>query len=174
MNNDDLTLTDLADQVMHWSYNGKKPEWGEELLRLANLHGLEEEVRDKTVATLGKFVSDHKAKWDAGQKKERWRKRGVILGVTHSGRPITETLSVRGDDGKRQLPLWTQCSPRQYMEAVSREQRIVTGRDASNAIRWEIVNAMQAEPALLDLPTMLDVCKALGIDPDLVGLEETA
>ncbi len=164
----DLTLSDLADQVLRWCPDGTKVDWGAEMFKLAELYGLDSEVHAKTITALGTIVSHLKARRAKAAKAQRL----LDLGVTFQGRPITPTLSIRGEDGDRQLPLWTEASPQQFVEAVLREQGVVDGRNDSNVIRLTLVRAMQADASLMELPTMLDVCVELGIDPDMVGVEE--
>lgn len=169
---DDLTLYDLANQALDAGYDCTKQEWGEELLRLADLHSesvaIQQELRDKHVATLGKYVSDVKAQ----REKRAHAKRLMNRAVSYSGRVMTPTISIRNADGVTQGVLWIDATPRQFIEAVRREQAIVDGRNDSNRVRWNLARACLDDEHLLDLPTLKDVCAEMGVDPDTLGLSE--
>lgn len=169
----ELRLTDLAEQVYHWRPDGNKPEWGKELLRLARLFNLDEQVEDKTVAVLGYMVSSRKRDIKQRAAEKRAKDKALRYGFDYNGRRLmTETLSAKNDEGHPTLFDWVHLPPNKYIEAVLREQAVANGRVDSNAIRLELVKVMRKDPTLLDLPTMKDVCDKLEIDPDLVGLIE--
>lgn len=69
--------------------------------------------------------------------------------------------------------LWTEASPRQFIEAVLREQSVIDGRNDSNAIRLQVVEMIQTDKRLMELGTLRDVCAELDVDPDMLGLDDT-
>lgn len=168
----DLTLADLADQVLSANSDGTKYEWGSELLDLVHAHdepGLDAEVRGKTVVALGNLVNGRKS----AQEKAAQQQRVKSLPIDYNGRPLASpTISVRGETGARQGVLWINATPQQYIEAVIREQRVVDGRNNANAIRLQLVEVMQRDEHLLTLSTLKDVCEELDINPDTLGLED--
>lgn len=170
----DMTPSDIAEQVLSTLPKATKDEWGREFLRLAKVHGqeqIDEFVTGKTITALGTYIKGADAHRQAVARNDRLMARGV---ATATGRPITPTLSVRAKDGSRQQCLWVEATPMQFMEAVLLEQRIVDGRRDSNKVRLIVVEAMQADEHLMELSTLGDVCRSLGIDPDALGLEELA
>lgn len=174
MTDTDLTARDLAEQVIAWDAHASKSEWGEEMLRLIHEHdvdSLHEFVHAQTVHSLGAYVSSVKAGMEKKRQYERQLKRGVS---TATGRPVKPTMSIRQDDGSTTHMLWIEASPQQYVEAVLREARVVAGRAASNEIRMQVVEAIQGDENLADLPTLADVCRELAIDPDTLELAELA
>lgn len=171
----DLTLADLAEQVLLANYTGTKDQWGEELLQLVDAHDarcLAEEVRRKTVAALGNQVSQVKSRRERTAQNERLMARAVSADGRPMGKPLSPTLSVRTESGARQSTLWIFATPRQYIDAVLREQKVIDGRNDSNAIRLHLVDLIQEDEHLQDLPTLKDVCDELGINPDTLGLED--
>jgi hypothetical protein len=91
--------------------------------------------------------------------------------VTHDGRAMdmTPTITV-----KNQLRLWTEVSPKEWVDAVLREDRVSRGRARMNAVRMEIAKLVDGDERLLALDTMGDVCEALGLDPTNVNLDDLA
>lgn len=168
----DLTLSDLADQVLSANRNGSKHEWGSDLLALTQAHDepeIDDEVRGKTIAALGNVVNGRKS----AQEKQAQRDRLANLAISYDGRPLLNpTLSVRAPSGARQGKLWIDATPQEYIEAVIREQRVVDGRNNANAIRLQLVEVMQRDEHLMTLPTLKDVCAELNINPDALGLED--
>jgi len=168
----EMTPADIAEQVLGELPQASITAWGKEFLRLAEVHdqpGISEFVTAKTIAALGNYIKGVKAQQETARRNARLMARGV---ATSTGRPITPTLSVRAQDGSRQQCLWYEATPAQFLEAVLLEDQIVAGRLASNRVRLSVVEAMQNDASLMDLPTLVDVCEALGIDPDTLGLEE--
>ncbi len=169
---DDLTLYDLANQVLDWGNDCTKHEWGEELLRLAQLHpdaiSVQQELNDKIVAGLGKYVSDIKA----SRERKAHAARLMNRAVSYSGRVMTPTISIRDETGATQGVLWIHATPAQFIDAVLREQAVVDGRNRSNRLRLHLVKRMQADESLRELAMLKDVCDAEGIDPDTLGLDE--
>lgn len=167
----DLTLTDLAEQVLDSDPAGSKHAWGEETLRLVELHQnamVDAEVRVLIVTALGRRVAGIKGQ----RERVAMNNRLVDRGVSYTGRPITPTLSIRDTNGARQYVLWTEASPQQFIEAVLREQVTIDGRNDSNAVRLQVVEMVQADKHLMGLPTLRAVCDELGVDPDTLGLED--
>lgn len=167
----DLNLSDLADQVLIANYNGTKHDWGRELLELVEAHDeahLTDAVHEKTIAALGNVVNQRKTHRETAAKNERLASRAV----TYTGRPLNPTISVRTESGARQGVLWIYATPRQYIDAVIREQKVIDGRNDANAVRLQLVEVMNQDGHLQDLPTLKDVCDELGIDPDTLGLED--
>jgi hypothetical protein len=169
---DDLTLYDLANQVLDAGYNCTKQEWGDDLLKLAGKHSkseaIKQDLHDKLTAALGSYVSDVKAR----REKTAHAKRLMNRAVSYSGRVMTPTISIRNAEGISQGVLWIDATPRQFIEAVQREQAIVDGPHDSNRVRWNLVRACLDDEHLLGLPTLKDVCVELGVDPDTLGLSE--
>lgn len=167
----DLTLSDLADQVLMANYNGTKRDWGQELLDLVRAHDeqhLMTAVHEKTVTALGNVVNSRKTSRETAAKNERLASRAVA----YTGRPLNPTISVRTESGARQGVLWIYATPRQYIDAVIREQKVIDGRNDANAVRLQLVELMQQDDHLQDLATLKDVCDELGIDPDTLGLDD--
>lgn len=107
----------------------------------------------------------------AGDARKIAAQRAVQLGVAAgTGRPVSPTLSVRTEHG-RQLMLWQQATPRQFVEAVRTEQAVALGRLDANKPRHKLVERMLCEPALLTLPSLADVCRALGVDVVTLDLD---
>lgn len=165
----EVSLHDLAEEVLSVSPNGNKTEWGEALIRLVGDQGdaIAAEAHSKYVAAMGAFVSSVKAAQARAEQAAR------IAHITYHGRPLTPTVSVRGEYG-RQLKLWLDASPREFVEAVFREQSVVLGRLNSNKLRIKIAELCQQDDALMELPTLADVCNELDIDPAQLELEELA
>lgn len=171
----DLTLHDLAEDVLDGNPNGTKDQWGAALIRAVGdgelLDGgrdaIQVEATHKYVASMGAFVSGIKAARERARQVER------TAHVTYHGRPLTPTVSVRTDAG-RQLMLWLDASPRQFVEAVFREQSVALGRLNSNKLRLKIAEMCQQDDELMDLPTLAHVCDALDVDPDDLELEALA
>jgi len=168
---EDLNAANLAGQVLSESPHGSKLEWGERFLELARFHAMphiREFISQRTVAALGSYVAGIKA----AEEKKRQNERILSRGISHTGRLITPTISIRGGDGSRQQGLWVEASPFQFIEAVLREQNVIDGRAASNAMRMKVVEMLQSDPGLMDLATLGEVCRELGVDPDTLGLDE--
>lgn len=167
---DDVTLLDLAQQVLTWAPNGTKQEWGAELLRLVHAHqseSLDREVENKLIAALGTYASGLKASRERSEQAQRMLDRGIA----YNGRLVTPTIAVRGDIGSQQV-LWTEATPRQFIDAVLREQKVIDGRNDSNRMRRQLVELLLQDERLLDLDSLGAVCTELGIDPDTLALEE--
>lgn len=167
-----LTAHDLAEQVIRWDTNASKEQWGKEMLRLVEAYdteGLHEFVNTRTVQALGAYVSSVKGAQERQRQYERQLQRGVSAA---SGRPVKPTMSIRKDDGSTTHMLWIEASPQQYVDAVLRESRVIGGRAASNEIRLQVVEAIQADEELASLATLAQVCRKLGVDPDTLALGE--
>jgi hypothetical protein len=160
-----ITPHDLAEQVVTANPTGTKDEWSQDFLALVPAHGLEWFVKQQTANAIGQYVSNVEANRRKRRQKEEALRRGISV-ATHS--PV---ISVRGAEG-RQLMLWIDASPAQYLEAVLTEQAVVDGRGRANVVRLRLAQRMQAEPELLALATLGEVCKAIGVDPDVLGLDE--
>lgn len=164
-----MSLADLASDVLAWDRRASKHEWGLDLLARvedADDDALNEEVREKLIGKLGDYVAGVKAAAEKARQAER------MLAVGYNGRPITPTVSVRNEDGSTQTMLWIDASPAQFMDAVLREQSVVDGRLRSNIVRLKVVDMLRQDDCLMDLPTLQDVCNALGVNPDTLGLDE--
>lgn len=169
---DHVSPKDIAEQVLGDSPSATKNEWGQDFLRLAQEHdqeSIEAFIHDRLVANLGSYV----AKVKEVREEKRQQERLMQLGVSYAGRPITRTISVsRSNGGGRQMMLWTEASPAQFIEAVQREQHVIDGRKDSNAVRLLVVKMLTRDETLMGLPTLGDVCNHLDVDPDTLGLEE--
>jgi hypothetical protein len=165
----DITLHDLAEDVLAANPNGSKTEWGEALIQRVGDQGdaIAAEAEAKYVAAMGVYVSNVKAAQARADQAERTAQ------VTYHGRPLTPTVSVKGEYG-RQLMLWLDASPRQFVEAVFREQSVVLGRLNSNKLRLKIAEMCQQDDALMEMPTLAAVCQELNVDPAELELEELA
>lgn len=163
---------DIADEIIAGDREGGKDEWGREMWRLINEHDDEELngfLHRRIITTLGAYVTSVNASNERRKQNKRLLSRGVS---TATSRPVTPTLSVRRDNGTRQAALWTEVSPRQYMEAVFREQRVVQGRFDSNAIRMQVAELIRDDEHLMSLSTLDAVCAELNVDPDTLGLAD--
>lgn len=167
----DLTLHDLAEQVLGAAPTGTKTEWGKRLAKLAGDNGdaIAAEVDRKLHATLGAYVAGIKS----AQARQAQHERALERGITHEGRPLTSTISVRTETGTQTM-LWMEASPTQFVEAVFREQSVIDGRSNSNKLRRKVAEMCQDDDGLMDLPTLADVCAELGIDPDELELNVLA
>lgn len=167
---DDLTERDLAEQVLTSLPNGTKNAHGSALLRLIEQHDINHVNawrQGRLIASLGRYVSDVRADLE----RQRQAERDLTYGVASStGLPISPTLSVKTDEG-RQLLLWYRASPRQFIDAVLREQQVVDGRHSSNALRMQVVQLLLDHEELMDLPTLEDVCKSLELNPQSLDLD---
>ena len=165
----EVTLHDLAEEVLSIYPSARKDEWGEELIRRVGQEGdaIQQEAHAKFVAAMGAYVSNIKAAQARAEQAER------VAQVSYHGRPLTPTISVRTDAG-RQLMLWLDASPRQFVEAVFREQSVVVGRLNSNKLRVKVAEMCQQDEQLMELPTLADVCNELDVDPEELELEELA
>lgn len=163
----DITLHDLAGDVLAANPEGTKTQWGAALIRLVGDQedAIVAEAQAKYVAAMGAYVSGVKAAQARADQSER------TAHVTYHGRPLTPTVSVRGEHG-RQLKLWLDASPREFVEAVFREQSVVLGRLNSNKLRVKIAEMCRQDDALMDLDTLTDVCQELHLDPAELELEE--
>lgn len=165
-------LESIADQVLDLHPDHSKDEWGRAFLDIAADHdpeAFEQWARAKLTASASRYVSDRKRAREAKRQAERLITRGVAVAT---GRPISPTMSIVADDGSRQQVLWVEASPTQFINAVMREQAIVNGRADSNATRLQVVEYLRSDDNLMSLPTLRDVCAALEIDPDALGLDE--
>lgn len=163
--NEEITPADLADQVLDAMPNGSKLEWGDELRALANVNHMDDFIDRKLTEGLGQFVSSRKA---ALARKDQAAK---ALAIGYNGSALSPVLSVRSN-GATTLALWVDVSPKQYVEAVLREQNVVEGRNRSNQIRLQLATQMIADDILMGLSTLREVCTAIGVDPDALGLDE--
>lgn len=121
------------------------------------------------MSALGAYVQGIKA----AEEKRKQADRLMSLGVsTATGRPISPVISIRRPDGSSQGVLWTEAEPLAFVEAVLREQRVVDGRNDSNALRLAIVRLIESREDLAALPTLGDVCREVGVDPDALDLSE--
>lgn len=169
----DLTLADLADHVLALMPDGAKADCGRELLtavRSYDIDTITTEVEARTIASLGSYVAGRKSAAAKTSQAERL----MTYGVTYTGRPISPTLSIRSEDGTSQLAAWTDATPRQFLDAVLREQKVIDGRNDSNRLRLHVVDLLTQDEALMGLPSLSSVCAALGVDPDLLGLDDLA
>lgn len=161
----------IAEQVAAMDPKGTKSAWGKAFLTLAAEHGMDD-LADWQAAQLIAASGTYVAKVRAAEERRRQAERLLTLGLsTAGGRPITPTLSVRAEGGGRQGVLWYEATPLQFIEAVMREQAVVDGRAESNAVRMRLAVQIRESEALMALPTLADVCAALGLDPDTLGLE---
>lgn len=162
----------ITDQVLHLHPDGNKTEWGEVFLDLAaeqDPDAFEEWSRTKLLAAAGNAVSRESSRRRERERNERLLSRGVAAAT---GRPINPTMSFRAADGSRQLLLWIDASPQQFVDAVMREQAIVDGRNDANAVRLQVVELLRKNKRLMALSTLRDVCTEMEIDPDTLGLDE--
>lgn len=166
MSADDLSPNDLAEQVIRMLPRGNLAEWGAEMVKLARFHKFDGWLDDRLAASCANYVKSVKTSMDQRAQSERLMARGVA----YNGRAVSPTISIAGKDGGRQTVLWVEASPQAFMEAVLAEQSVIDGRNQSNRVRFQLVALMQEDPALADLPTLGDVCRACGIDPDTLGL----
>lgn len=162
----DDTPADLARKVIKRTPDGTIDQWGTQLDKMIDKadEGYLNEWRLGAVRqTLGRFVKATKARLEADQGPK----------VSHDGKPLgmTPTLSVRTEKG-RQLKLWTECSPDQFIEAVIREQRTVDGRHNSNALRMQVVELLEKRDDLRSMETLAVVLDAIGQDPAELKLDE--
>jgi hypothetical protein len=179
---DEITLTSLCDEVLARLPHGTKDEWASELLDLARRHRLDHELDTVLTHALSRRVSAHAARRAEAHRRAVEASRVIELGVTHDGAPLagshtpprllTRTLSVRTDDHRSQLTLWDAATPQQFVDAVHREARIIVGRTEQNAVRLGLARAIERDESLKALATVRDVCQALGIDPDTLGLDD--
>lgn len=161
---------EIAEQVLALHPNASKATWGKVFLALAAEEPkLEPWLEARQVTSLGHYVTQLKSRRAAQRRNERLIELGVS---TATGRPISPTMSVRMADGSRQGVLWVEASPAQFVEAVLREQAVVDGRAESNAVRVQLAEILKGHEALMELPTLGDVCERLAIDPDTLGLED--
>lgn len=176
-NRDDTpqTLGDFAAIVLDDMPDATKDECGAALARLVgDLYGAERwqhEAHARYIRSLGAVVSALSARTKDAEKRERLAL-ATENGIAYNGRPITETLSVRRDDGSRQLVLWTQATPSQFVEAVLREEAVAAGRVRSNRVRMQLASIIADDEHLMALPTLAAVCEREGINPDSLGLDE--
>lgn len=54
------------------------------------------------------------------------------------------------------------------------EQAVIEGRSTSNALRLQVVEWLENDDTLRELPTVGDVCRAVGVDPAALDLDELA
>lgn len=163
---------ELAEEIIAALPAGTASEWGEAFILAVEEHGddtVAAWLHDKQVAAMGRYVSGVLARRRAKERADRLIARGVSVAT---GRAITPTLSVRGEDGARQLVLWVEATPLQFIDAVEREQNVIEGRLGANRTRLAIAEAIKDDDHLMDAPTLAVVCERLGIDPDVLGLDE--
>lgn len=165
-----LTPTDLAEQVVASLPNGTLTEWGAELINLARFHGMDFWLDQRLTQSCGAFAKNTYQQLEQRRQAERL----VARGVTYSGKPMSSTISIKNDDGSRQTVLWIDASPAAFIEAVLTEQAVIRGRQDANSLRFQVVEMLQDDPTLRELPTLGAVCEACGIDPDTLGLDELA
>jgi hypothetical protein len=169
MFNDDSTVADYLDCVLRREPNGTKIEWGQSLARLIEREGnanVKTWQRERLAATLGAAVASRQAQLKKAEQPA----------LTHDGKgllSITPTLSVRTDRGSQQK-LWVECTPAEFIHAVRREQAVIDGRSTSNALRLQVVEWLENDDTLRELPTVGDVCRAVGVDPAALDLDELA
>ncbi len=162
----------IAEQVIGLDPDGNKTTWGKAFLELAEQYGMSDFGDWKNaqlISICGTQVGRVKTAIERKQKNARLLERGVAVGT---GLNVNPTISVRTKDGARQLMLWTKATPAQFLAAVFREQAIVDGRAESNAIRMQLAERLRKDELLMELPTLGDVCAALEIDADILGLDE--
>lgn len=166
---DDPTQRDLAEQVLAAYSDSTIDTWGREMDKLVDLNSsdhLKQWREQIVVAALGRYVKAIKAA-DA-------RRRSAMCAVTHDGQPFTSmtpTISVKSGEA-RQLMLWWECSPGQFMDAVWREAATVAGRSESNDRRMKFVELLQEHPDAMALPTVKEAAALLGVDITELALEE--
>jgi hypothetical protein len=159
---------ELADDVLAGNPKGSKAEWGRAMRDLAAAEGMAAYLEAKLIETLGNYVSGRKASNEQHSQVARL----AGLEVSHTGRPLSPTISVRRPDGARQLVLWIDATPQQFIDAVFRQQNTIDGLQTANSVRFELAAQMQADESLLALPTLRAVCDRLDLDPDTLGLDE--
>lgn len=159
-------LVELADEVLDDMPNATKYEWGQELSKRARSENLYAEINDRLNTSMGALVTSRKSTRESAAMDARAPK------VGYDGSLLSPVISVANPDGGRQLTLWVNATPDQYVNAVTREQNVVDGRNRSNKVRLQLVERMIADPTLMELPHLKDVCVALRIDPDTLGLAE--
>jgi hypothetical protein len=162
----------IAEQVLGMHPDADKNTWGRAFLELADEHDmpdLEDWREAQVVLAASRLVTRVKAARERRRRDERLLSRGVAV---TTGRPITPSISVRTEDGARQTVLWVEATPRQFVDAVLREQAVVDGRAESNAIRMQLAELLQGDKKLMSLPALREVCAELEIDPDTLGLDE--
>lgn len=161
----------IAEQVVAMNPGGRKDDWGRDFLALAAEHGMpdfEDWTAARLISACGNYVNSIHAAEQRRKQAERLNELGLS---TATGRPITPTLSVRTEDGGRQGVLWYEATPRQFIDAVMREQAVVDGRANSNAVRMRLALQIRQDERLMELPTLRDVCAELSVNPDTLGLE---
>lgn len=166
-----MTTTDpseLAESVLALNPNGTKSEWGIEMKNLCESCGMDDYLDLKLIDTLGAYVSGRKAVEARKAQSEKLASRAV----SYAGRPLSPTISIRRDDGARTLELWTNASPRAFLDAVLREQHVVDGRLKANAVRFQVARDILSDDELMELATLGEVCAVKDIDPDTLGLDE--
>lgn len=173
-NPEDVTLQTLAEQVLSDNPKGTKDEWARALQSLVGpIDGSERwqaEAFAKYLSALGQYVASRAAAIARAAAAEA--RDATENAVSYSGRPMTQTMSIRHEDGSTQLVLWINASPAKYVEAVFREQAVSTGRVNSNKVRMQLARILLDDESLMALPTLADVCAVQGIDPDSLGLDE--
>lgn len=166
------TLYDLAEKVIASDPTATKAEWGKSLLALTEgaSGDLAAEVHSKLLGALGHYVSGIKS----AQEKRRQKQRLMDMGIAYNGRLINPMLSITTEDGDPQYALWLEATPRQFIDAVLKEQNVVDGRNTSNQVRMQVVKMLQEDESLMDMASLRDVCDQLGVDTDTLALEELA
>jgi hypothetical protein len=162
----------IAEEVIDLHPGADKATLGQAFLDTAegsDMADFDDWCRAQLLRVAGQYVSGIRAAREKRRRNERLLSRGVAVAT---GRPITPTISVRGTDGSRQQVLWVEATPRQFVDAVLREQAVVDGRAESNAIRMQLAELVRGDEQLMALPALRDVCAELAIDPDTLGLEE--
>lgn len=117
---------------------------------------LKDFLRRQTIRGLANYMGATKAAMEADAAPK----------VSYGGRPMTSTIAVNG-----QLKLWTACSPQEFVDAVLREDAVVTGRAESNRVRTAFVDQLKASSDLMSLPTLADAVAAAGWDIDALDLD---
>ena len=164
----------IADQVLGLLPTGSKVDWANKFMDIADEQddpAINAWLEQRLIVAIGDYINGRKAL----AAKHRQNQRLIDLGISVvNGRPISPHLSVRGDDGTRQGVLWIEATPQQFVDAVFREQAVVDGRAAANAVRMQLAGLIQSTPDLMVLPSLREVCDELKLDPDTLGLEELA
>lgn len=168
MSEDYLTPADLADQALEIEgTSASKTILGKRMLDLIAEHD-EAHINSwrhaRLVASMGAFVSQHKARLIQDEAPK----------VSYQGVPMTGGISVGSSNSSRQMALWLDVSPQEFIDAVQREQNVVDGRSASNRVRLQIMQIVTADEELSQLPTLRAVLDALEIDPNELNLDELA
>lgn len=167
---EELSPSDLADQVLDESPKASKTEWGARLAEVARAHGMTAFLDRALTEKLGAYVAGRKSLL----AKRRQADDLATRAVGYDGTPLSPVISVGTSKGERQLKLWVDASPAEFMAAVFTEQSVVDGRNRANSLRMQIAEQIAEDETLQELSTLAEVCTALGVDPNMLGLSELA